>query len=163
MPGSWPRNELPYLTDKSCTITSRASKKYNCIAWAAGEDNRWWWPDPMEIGYWPSGVPRNETLESFFAAYATRGYKICSDESLETGLEKVALFGKKKRDGSIVPTHAARQLETGEWTSKLGPFEDVSHKTLDAVNGPVYGKMICCMSRPRPSPQRVLDSSTPGR
>ena len=55
-------------------------------------------------------------------------------------LKKIAIFGMKESDGSVSPTHAARQLESGEWTSKLGKdFEDIPHTTLDALNGPVYG------------------------
>ncbi|HEY6350039.1 MAG TPA: hypothetical protein VI636_11580, partial [Candidatus Angelobacter sp.] len=64
-------------------------------------------------------------------------------------LEKIAVFGHKAQDGTVTPTHAALQLESGEWTSKLGPFEDITHKKLEDVNGPTYGKPVCFMSRPR--------------
>jgi hypothetical protein len=40
-----------------------------------------------------------------------------------------------------IPTHAALQLESGDWTSKLGDFEDISHSTIEAVSGPVYGRV----------------------
>lgn len=90
-------------------------------------------------------------MDAFIQAYATLGYKLCYDNSLEAGLQKIAIFGKTNPgDGSIVPTHAALQLESGKWTSKMGPLEDISHKTVDAVNGPVYGKPLYYMSRPRP-------------
>ncbi len=84
-------------------------------------------------------------------AYETLGYKLCFNEYTEEGIEKIALYGMPDQNGVIIPTHAARQLESGLWTSKLGPFEDISHNTLDDVNGPVYGRMVCCMSRPRRS------------
>ena len=86
-------------------------------------------------------------------AFARLGYKSCFNASLDTGSEKIAIFGKENEDGAVIPTHAALQLESGEWTSKLGPLEDVRHKKLDSVNGPVYGKPICYMSRPRPAPK----------
>lgn len=146
--GSWPKHELPYLTADSCQITSNASRGYNCIAWAAKDEFHNWWPDPMGVGYWPAGVPRTVTVDAFMQAYMTLGYKLCFDGSLEAGLEKIAIFATGPQ-GSEIPTHAALQLESGEWTSKLGPFEDVRHKTVDAVNGPVYGKPICYMSRQR--------------
>lgn len=82
-------------------------------------------------------------------AYGTLGYTLCFNESPEVGLEKIAIYGMRNADGSVTPTHAALQLESGEWTSKLGPFEDVRHNTVDDVRGPVYGTRICCMSRPR--------------
>jgi hypothetical protein len=43
------------------------------------------------------------------AAYATRGYRICYDGSLQGDLEKVALWGKKQGE-AVIPTHAALQL-----------------------------------------------------
>jgi hypothetical protein len=148
MLGSWPSHELPHLNADSCTVMSKASRRYNCIAWAARNELRNWWPDPMGVGYWPPNIPRQVTVEAFMRAYETLGYGLCFDGSLEKGLEKIAIFGKGPK-GEELPTHAALQLESGEWTSKLGPFEDVRHKTVDAVNGPTYGKVICYMSRPR--------------
>ena len=149
MPGSWPQHELPRLTTLNCKITSQASRRYNCIAWVAGDTARWWWPDPFGIGYWPDGVPRAATVEAIIKAYQSLGYQLCYDASLQPNIQKIAIFGKEKQDGSVLPTHAALQLESGEWTSKLGPFEDVKHNNADDVNGPTYGKIICYMSRPR--------------
>ncbi len=151
MPGSWPPSEFPYLDDNSCEVTSGASRRYNCIAWAAGNNTRWWWPDPMGIGYWPPDVPRAETVEAFMLAFEALGYQLCYESSLEAGIEKIVIFGKKNQQDVVIPTHAALQLESGEWTSKLGPFEDIQHKTVDAVNGPVYGEFVCYMCRPRPN------------
>lgn len=150
--GSWPEWELPGLTVDTCEVTSKKTRIYNCIAWAAGENIRNWWPDPMGIGFWPHGVARKVTLESFIEAYGTKGYRLCYDNRLEEGLEKIALFGKEQ-NGGIVPTHAALQLPSGKWTSKLGPFEDIEHPTVEAVSGPVYGSVVCYLSRPRPITQ----------
>jgi hypothetical protein len=142
--------DLPYLTGDTCEVTSKASRQYNCIAWAAGENTDWWWPDPMGVGRWPASAPRVVSVDAFVQAYETLGYKLCYDNSLETGLEKVAIFGKTNpADGSVIPTHAALQLKSGEWTSKLGALEDICHKTLEAAEGPLYGKALYYMSRPR--------------
>lgn len=149
MPGSWPQHELPNLTDDTCKVTSARTNRYNCIAWAAGNQTRNWWPDPWGIGYWPPSVPRVVSMEVFIEAFSTLGYELCYDNSLEAGMEKVALYGTENSDGNIIPTHAALQLESGEWSSKLGPFEDVSHNTLEDANGPVYGKTRYFMRRPR--------------
>lgn len=148
MPGSWPPQELPDLTDQNCSVTSPASRRYNCVAWAAGNDTRWWWPDPMGIGYWPPTAPRVVSVDAFLRAYGTLGYKLCFGGALEPGVEKIVLYGKGP-PGSQVPTHAAYQLETGQWTSKLGPFEDISHANAAGVEGPAYGHVICYLSRPR--------------
>jgi len=151
MPGSWAPHDLPNLTDANCIETSKRSNAYNCIAWAAADTHRWWWPIRRPgVTYWPKNVPREETVEAFILAYGTLGFTLCGDGSLQSDIEKIALFARVAR-GILIPTHASRQLESGEWTSKLGPFEDVAHSTLDAVNSPIYGQAICFLARPRPS------------
>lgn len=119
--------------------------KYNCIAWAASDTSRWWWPDDPAIGYgyWPSGVPREETIAAFIAAYQTLGYKECPDDSVERGFEKIAIFA----DANRTPTHAARQLPNGIWTSKFGAYEDVRHIDLSCIVGPFYGIVVAYMKR----------------
>ena len=149
MPGSWPQHEFPNLTDQNCDVTGPRTRRYNCIAWAAGNSTRKWWPDPMGVGYWPAGVNRADTTEAFLRAYGSLGYVLCFDGTLETGLEKIALCGKGPA-GSEVPTHAALQLETGEWTSKLGDFEDITHATTHDVESHLYGRVICYLARRRP-------------
>lgn len=143
----WPALGLPGLNPSTSRITSPEATYYNCIAWAAGEDWRWWWPAPG-VAYWPPGVEASETIEAFIEAFKTLGYSECMDGSLETGVEKVALFGSGPA-GREAPTHAARQLESGEWTSKLGPLEDIVHSNVGDVEGPEYGRAIGYLSRPR--------------
>lgn len=149
MLGSWPTHELPNLTPENCEIKSKASRIYNCIAWAARENFRWWWPDPHGLYYWPVGIPRTVTVEVFVRAYGTLGFRLCFDGGLEEGIEKIVLFGMGEQ-GAEVPTHAALQLRSGLWTSKLGVFEDINHTTPEAVSGPAYGRVICYLSRPCP-------------
>jgi hypothetical protein len=142
LPPSWP---FPSLNAGNHRITSDRSESYNCIAWAAGDETRWWWPDDQDdfgISHWPEGVPRAEELDAFVAAFATLGYGVCEDGSLETGFEKVAIYSK---DG--LPTHAARQLPDGAWTSKLGQGFDIRH-TLEAIEGPAYGLASHFLTRP---------------
>lgn len=147
MPYGLTQHNFPNLTATNSTETSSAVNRYNCIAWAAGDNLKNWWPTGR--GYWPQGVPRVESIDAFMKAYETLGYKLCYDERLEASVEKIAIFGTTNLDGSITPTHAARQLESGEWTSKMGWNVDISHETLQTVSGPFYGQKICCMSRPR--------------
>ncbi|HEY1245738.1 MAG TPA: hypothetical protein VGF29_13015 [Hyphomicrobiaceae bacterium] len=143
---SWLPEDLPNLTDDNWICTSPYKRSYNCIAWAAGDNQTFWWP----FAYWPDGVEREETLEAFIAAFATRGYSECADASLEDGYEKIALYAVRD-EGIDVPTHAARQLADGRWTSKMGRAEDIEHNTLDAVVCPVYGAPVRYLRRPRQS------------
>lgn len=135
---------FPSLANGGYQITSPADPHYNCIAWAAGETSQWWWPGPdVEREYWPPGVSRERSLESFRAAFASLGYDSCPSDSPEPGFEKIALFAGA--DG--IPTHAARQLSNGRWTSKLGKREDIEHDLHD-LTGDVYGSVYLIMKRP---------------
>jgi hypothetical protein len=134
------RNILPNLTATNYQITSPTSWKYNCIAWAVGSSDAWWWPIPGR--FWPAAAPREETLAAFVVALETQGFSLCSSPELEQGIEKVALYAV-----DMVPSHAARQLSSGWWTSKLGPNFDIEHADLDAVAGGVYGQPVAFLSR----------------
>jgi hypothetical protein len=118
---------FPRLADTSFRVTSERDHAYNCIAWAAGVTHQRWWPlENPDEAFWPDGVPRTRTIEAFRMAFAALGYSVCSGEEIGSGLQKIALFADA--DGS--PTHAARQLANGRWTSKLGKAEDIEHELL---------------------------------
>ena len=143
MSGSWSPTDFPNLTPQNHQIKSEETRNYNCLAWAAGEADRRWEPDIMEQWYWPDGVERDQTIKAFVKAYMTLGYERCPDGRLEPGFEKIAIYAFE--DGTA--THAARQLSSGVWTSKLGDFEDIDHETLDCLIGPQYGKPVAYLRR----------------
>ncbi len=126
----------PNLAKTDYNVTSPKSQEYNCFAWAAGDQERWWQPTPEDEFYWVEGVPMEETLSAYIQAYQTLGYKPCENDSLEVGYSKVALYINDEG----IPTHAARQLESGMWTSKIGALEDIQHE-LDGLTGEKYGKV----------------------
>ncbi len=130
------------LEAEGCEEISPASGKYNCIAWAAGQQTQWWWPYEHPAYYWPQGLPRAVSLEGFFQAFATIGYQRCQHPDVEAGCEKVALYALDGR-----PTHAARQLADGRWTSKLGKDIDLTH-TLRGLEGPLYDAVAGFLKRP---------------
>jgi hypothetical protein len=137
--------EFPGLSDgQGYRVTSPADPRYNCIAWAAGDTGRWWWPDPYGGTYWPTGAPQEATVASFVSAFASIGYESCESSEVEQGYEKVALYA----DASGTPTHAARQLPSGLWTSKLGGYVDLEHTALAGVENDEYGLVIALMRRP---------------
>ena len=83
---------FPGLRGQPYTITSARDGRYNCIAWAAGYADRWWWPDEDDEDNWPPGLARVETVAAFHDLFASLGYTVCNDETLELGYEKVAVF-----------------------------------------------------------------------
>ncbi len=114
---------------------SPADPSYNCIAHAAGDTSRRWWPVELGGYYWPPGLPKNEeTVKNFVRAYRTLGYRRCFTSRLEEGIEKIAIYVDRSR----TPTHAALQLESGVyvWASKCGELrEDIKHKSLANLEG----------------------------
>lgn len=135
---------FPHIVDSGYSISSPESSEYNCIAWAAEDTEKFWWPDNLNISYWPLEIPREETTEAFVRAFEMLGYSCCEDASCEEGYEKIAIYA----DSSSKPTHMARQLNSGHWTSKLGELEDVEHD-LDAFKNSDYGDVHMIMKRPK--------------
>ena len=135
--------DFPLLRKEGYEVTSPAERDYNCIAWAFGDKSRWWWPDKYLQYYWPPNVKRDETLESFIEAFENMGFEICEKAEREEGFEKISIYTKHDHN----PTHAARQLENGKWTSKLGQSEDIEHN-FDSITGPFYGSVAVIMKRP---------------
>ena len=56
MPTQW---EHLYPNLGSWEKTSDETDAYNCTAFAASDDTRWWDPIAGDIYYWPDGVPRS--------------------------------------------------------------------------------------------------------
>ncbi len=135
---------FPNLRPSGYQVASPETVAYNCIAWAAGDTIRWWWPDSPDTAYWPDDVERSETLEAFVKAFETLSYTTCDTPEYEDGLEKIAIY--VNADGK--PTHAARQLPSSYWSSKLGQSYDIEHD-LEGVSGTQYGSVSVIMKRPR--------------
>jgi hypothetical protein len=119
---------------------------YNCIALTVDDTSRRYWP-ATEGYYWPQDIRNDESADAFIEFYGLYGYHVCEDSGLETGFEKIAIY---IHDGDI--THAARQLSSGHWMSKLGrSFEDIEHYTLEGIESPSYGRATVFLRRPRQS------------
>lgn len=140
-PHKWLPNAFPGLSREPCAITSPKSGSYNCIAWAAGDSRRWWWPHDY---YWPEGCSREETISAFIQAFDTLGYSPTDNGGLVDGVEKVALYAIED-----TPTHAALQLDNGWWTSKLGTGVDICHTLTGLEASSLYGNVSLFLERPR--------------
>lgn len=134
---------FPNLLVHGYSITSPLTTEYNCIAWAAGDTEAWWEPDPLYLYFWPDGIPREYSLDAYVYAYETVGYTVCQRPELADCCEKVAIYVNPNGK----PTHAARQLNNGRWTSKLGKLEDIEHNTLEGLYGQTYGAVAVFMKR----------------
>lgn len=127
--------------DRRLEVLSPIDNNYNCIAWAAGITNQFWWPGGRL--YWPDPAETRCTVDVFKNVFRARfGYEECPDASLENGFEKVAIY---EQAGEV--THMARQSTDGWWLSKLGPAWDVKHVRPECLTSNDYGAPIAYMRR----------------
>jgi hypothetical protein len=136
---------FPKLASTTHRITSPSDPKCNCIAWAAGDTGRWWELDEEENDYWPPDAPRDYSVDAYIRVFESVGFERCDSRDLEPGFDKVAVFAD-----ATGPTHAAKQLSNGNWSSKLGALEDIEH-VLEALVGDdcdEYGQVVQILKRP---------------
>ena len=122
---------FPNLATADWYPNSPFDTRYQCIALAACEKHRKWWPidHPPEC-HWPSGVPLDDRVDCFVAAFATLGYKKCQSASFEFGSQKVAIYATD----TMIVRHMARQHVFGKgWISKIGDCEDIFHRELSDI------------------------------
>ena len=141
MPGEL-EDFFPRLAASGYEITADASGEFNCITWVLGMSGRNWdFNDPD--GYWPLSVPRNDLITTVMQLFIGEGFTSCESIEPEPGYEKIALYAFVGRF-----THAARQLEDGRWTSKLGKREVITHPSPATLSGGFFGFVHCIMRRP---------------
>ena len=157
--GAWlsaVNDPFPNLNGTNSKVTSRADSAYNCFAWAGHYTDRWL--DPIKpLGYWPPNVPPRATLNNFTKVYEADGWSRCDSPDVEPGYEKIAIYTDRRG----LPQHAARQLESGRWTSKLGEAEDIEHDNLEVFDGSIYGTPARYMRRPLPGNASPLPPPQP--
>jgi hypothetical protein len=157
-PGDFVTGRCKCSSDR--TAAAGQPNSYNCIAWAAGIKDRWWWPDEDKINIdWPDSLPRRpngkEGIEDFIKAFELPplNYTRCDSSDIEEGFEKIAIYATSDE----MPTHACRSTRDGVWTSKIGDGEDIEHATLEMLEGERkiaygridgYGKAVAFLKRP---------------
>lgn len=134
--------KLPKIKDAGYKVTSPETIDYNCIAWTIGRDDIWIWPNPRF--FWPEHIKSDNNLSSFIEFYQNLGYNVCDYDRLEVGYEKIAIYVNPDTYGV---THAAKQTKSGKWASKLGPYKDIEHNTLDSLTGSDFGIVATIMKR----------------
>jgi hypothetical protein len=131
---------FPRLFGNEYRLASRRTRRYNCIAWAAGNDRAWW--DAGPGGFWPDGVLDDGSVEAAVQLYEHYGYTRTMNSAPEEGVERIAIYGD-----DLGYTHAARQLPDGTWTSKLGKLQDIEHRALENLFGERYGRAVQFMEK----------------
>jgi hypothetical protein len=136
------RNGFPRLGEEF-EVLAPASVTYNCIGWSVGNNSTW---------VWPTDSTRKAQLVDFDTLYRSYGFYRARGISFKRrpGYEKILLYAIRREDGSIKPTHAARQMPDGSWSSKLGSLPLIRHLHPNDVSGPTYGQPFAIYIRRSP-------------
>lgn len=144
-------NHFPGLaTDNKFEITSPADPNYNCISWAMMRSDRWTatpagYPHLDGVYWWPPGAEDGRDISCLIDAFRHEGFELCQDYSFEEEWLKVALYYNPNTNEW---THAARQLRSGLWASKLGESYDIHHGSPYTLESNIYGRVYCIMRAP---------------
>jgi len=124
------RAKWPKLIPGTYTHASQATPRYNCFAFAVGDDRHWWEPE-MHGGRfrWAEGV--GDGIDSWAQVFVLNGYEPTNNLDHEDGYEKVAIYVELE---TLRPSHVA--ISDGvTWKSKLGKLQDIEHATLNQLEG----------------------------
>jgi hypothetical protein len=139
---------FPDLHNVASKQTSDFDLDYNCIAHAFLDDQKPWWPTGLPVAgfdrygyYWPIASDNRSHMRAFLDWFSHDGWTETKSDKFAPHMLRVALYAKAAQ-----PTHAARQIGQGVWTSKLGQGLDLSHK-LEELNGPNYGAPIALFEK----------------
>lgn len=145
---------FPRLNPYTADVIGPVSIRYNCIAHTIGSRHFHIWPTdnrpydesiPESPVFWPTELPKNESLSNFLKMYELFGYERCDDDSYSEKYRKIAIFCKK---GTNIVTHGALQYSQNIWTSKLGDGPVISHRLYE-LEGNMYGEVRCFVRRLR--------------
>jgi hypothetical protein len=145
------RAKFPKLVAGIYQRASVATARYNCVAFANGDERHWWNPQPQLLKpkrryYWPPDIKKEWTLETLIEIFTSTGYEIIKNQEIEPGWEKVAIYVSLE---DMEPSHVAKS-DGRVWKSKLGKGQDIEHYSLDVLEGDTvdeYGIVECVLGR----------------
>jgi hypothetical protein len=145
--------DCPGLASAGYAIKSAADPWYNCVAFAVGDLENFWYDAKVNGYYWPPGCASADTIEGWVEVFLRHGYTdALLDGSFQSEFEKVAIYGSANH-----PEHVARQTSSGTWVSKMGRGHDIEHYTLTAVESEIMGSVMKIMKRTCRDGRRVLE------
>jgi hypothetical protein len=135
------QRDFPLLTPDNFAAVSDEDFNYNCLAFVLGDIKNWWEP-PGEFGfYWPPGFAADVTVNTAAEIVKLHGYTVEAALDITPLTESIAIFAKDQEW-----THFARYAGD-RWVSKLGEDHDISHTSLDILEGDLYGRVVRILSR----------------
>lgn len=136
----WPNLKL----SENFIFTSKKRKGHNCVGWALDDEVKDLDMLVFKNIYNLNPDSLDHTVKGYAKIFSERhGYLKCENDSVEEGYEKIALYGDEDNDFK----HVARQLDNGNWVSKMGTLEDIEHFDLTSLIGDEYGLPKMFMKR----------------
>jgi len=122
---------------------------YNCFGFALGY-NQWWEPPVFidelianEEAIWPLGLSESLDIDNYIAAARTERFYVSQDAMWEESCDTIMLYFTTN-DRKF--QHAARQVSSGVWSSKLGTGSDITH-AIDGIDRIDFGTGRIYMKR----------------
>lgn len=129
-------DELRALFPKLITGTyervSQANPRYNCLAFACGDERHWW--EAGRYGgryYWPPNVAQNTTIAAISEIFTSDGYELTDNKDIQPEYEKIAIYASLE---DMEFSHVAK-CDGRVWKSKLGKGQDIEHFSLAVLEG----------------------------
>lgn len=123
---------FPKLGAGNYKRASLATARYNCLAFACGDERKWWEPQPGGRFYWPPNAQRDTSLTTVTRIFTADGYAETNDRNIEAGYLKAAIYV----DMQDFDTYSHVAMSDGVvWKSKLGKGQDIEHDSLDLLEG----------------------------
>ena len=128
-------------------IIQQDNEDYNCIAHSLGYNHITIWPISKRFWVWDKTLPYINTINNFVSLYRKFNYEICEDSSWEFEYDKIALY-ISVLSGRNTVSHAAKQIDSYWWSSKIGGDELFEH-TLEAIENKNVGTKYVFLKRPK--------------
>jgi hypothetical protein len=134
---------FPKLQPGNWEQRSHANARYTCMAFANG-DKRHIWEAGVYGGrfYWPPDIRQDNTVEAWEQVFLNQGYERTENREVEVGFEKAAIY--------VLDDFASHVAISDDytWLSKIGKGQDISHSSLDLLEGDEYGIVDRILKRP---------------
>ena len=126
------RVRFPKLTPGTFQPMSKATARYNCLGFAAGDDRHWWEAEANGSRfYWPQHIKRVTNIDTVSEIFTLEGFELTDNHEIEPDYEKIAIYASLD---TFEFSHIARS-DGKVWKSKLGSGQDIYHNSLVVLEG----------------------------
>jgi hypothetical protein len=134
--------DLPLLRrGQNYAEASKWNFDYNCLAFVLGDYENWWEPPGLYGHYWPPGFREDVSVETVTKIIKLHGFVVEHAPDIPPLTESIAVFAKGE-DWE----HFAK-FANGVWSSKIGEDHDITHSSLQVLEGDLYGRVVKILSR----------------